>query len=77
MTRDDGTERDELILDPTTYRFLGYRTVATRDRTMPKRSAPGTSRPPSDRSPEVQRAGQVLINVGYLPGKVVDKPGQR
>ncbi|KAB2352273.1 hypothetical protein F8566_00785 [Actinomadura rudentiformis] len=82
VTRDDDTGRNELILDPKTYRFLGNRTVATRERTItssavPGKSAPGAPRPPFDRGTETQHAGQVLINVAYLPTKVVDKPGQR
>ncbi|MBO2450113.1 CU044_5270 family protein [Actinomadura barringtoniae] len=85
VTRDSDIGREELILDPRTYDFMGSRTVATRDRTItsagaPKGGSPQGAKPPSRRlgeSTEVQHVGQVLINIAYLPSKVVDKPGDR
>lgn len=59
---EDGT-KIELILDPKTYRFLGDRTIATKDRYFRKKL--------------IAHAGQVENESADLGAHVVDHPGER
>jgi hypothetical protein len=60
--------RLEVILDPSTHRYLGARHVVTRDHVIPDVGGPGGTR---------FRTGQVLVSRAQLALTVVDAPCQR
>jgi hypothetical protein len=63
VTRTEEGSRIELILDPTTFRYLGYRTVATVDEWAKNKL--------------VHRAGEIENAQADLGARVVDEMGQR
>jgi hypothetical protein len=75
---ENGRDRDEIILDSGTYRYLGSRTIAVRDYTeknvlKPRVWTPGNS----DGEDAHVKAGTVLDWSAQLAKAVVDKSGQR
>jgi hypothetical protein len=67
----EGDERDSIILDPVTYRYLGAREEIAR--THLEKWKDGYGHPHS----AVAKAGTVLAWYAIVDQKIVDKPGQR
>ncbi|MBC6463652.1 CU044_5270 family protein, partial [Actinomadura sp. HBU206391] len=83
VARESDDLRSELLLDATTYRFLGERTVVARDKTITPRPYPTPRRwrgnwpPGPSPEPDVLTAGRVLNSTTRLETGVVDRPGRR
>jgi hypothetical protein len=59
----DGWRFEQLLVDPDTYEYIGYRSVATKDYTYPA-------------SDVTERAGSVQFALTRLATSIVDAPGQ-
>jgi hypothetical protein len=67
----DGRVREELILDPQTYQYLGWRRIAVKDFVDNGETADGR------KNPHHIAAGTVLESQARTAAAIVDRPGQR
>jgi hypothetical protein len=62
----EGWLREELLLDPTTYAYLGERSIAIKDHIL--KGGDGTAK---------VKKGTLQLQSVRLAARIVDKPGQR
>jgi hypothetical protein len=71
----DGWRFEQLLVDPETYDYIGYRSVATKDHTYP--DVPNTYPDNGPNGPVTEHAGSVQFALTRIAASIVDNFGQR
>lgn len=82
----DGWRQEDLLLDPDTHEFIGYRSVAIKDFTLsvdetptgavPQKTTPGGTGTSANGGPVHVKKCEIQVILTRLAGRVVNGPGQ-
>ncbi|WP_326556398.1 CU044_5270 family protein [Micromonospora sp. NBC_01796] len=70
----DGWRQEDLLLDPGSHEFIGYRSVAAKDFDLNTDEV--TPEGPIHNEPVQVKKGDLLVMLTRLAGRIVDAPGQ-